>query len=40
VSPYDKLQQKESLEWFQGYDEETTDGYLEELEDESKPEND
>lgn len=31
---YDKYLQEESLDWLEDYDEETTDGYLEEIEDE------
>lgn len=38
MSPYDRMLQEESQDWFEGYDEETTDGYLEELEAESKSE--
>ena len=35
---YDKYLQREAAEWAEAADEETTDGYLEELEEAAKPE--
>lgn len=35
---YDKYLQQEAAEWAESMDEETTDGYLEELEDTTKSE--
>ena len=35
---YDKYLQQEAAEWAESVDEETTDGYLEELEEAAKPE--
>lgn len=35
---YDKYLQQETAEWTESMDEETTDGYLEELEDTTKSE--
>lgn len=35
---YDKYLQQEAAEWTESMDEETTDGYLEELEDTTKSE--